>query len=108
MAVSFSAARSAKLDSILASCPKPYESDLLQVMTGERSHTSGGIVLACGTLFRAFCYQRSRRRQRSHAFAEALHRREGAGNERIEWQQTAPVRSNLQRQSGKPTLKAMF
>ena len=33
MAVSFSAARSAKL----------YESDLLQVMTGERSHTSGGM-----------------------------------------------------------------
>jgi hypothetical protein len=42
VAVSFSAARSAKLDRILASCPKPYESDLLQVMTGERSHTSGG------------------------------------------------------------------
>jgi hypothetical protein len=43
-----------KIDSILASCPRPYESDLLQVMTGERSLTSGGIALACGTPFRAF------------------------------------------------------
>ena len=108
MAVSFSAARSAKLDSILASYPKPYESDLLQVMTGERSHTSGGIVLACGTLFRAFCYQRLSPSATEPCLREALHRREGAGNERIEWQQTVPVRSDLQRQSGKPTLKAMF